>query len=162
MSSVATGYHPISTSINYGEIGQSSEARDLFYKVNDIIGSIKPYNQKWVFDELALLSMEAAEDNWDGQGSKRLDHDTYQAAKRFVQALPLEIPPPEVIVDADGEVNFEWYGKQGQRLTMALRKDGRVAYAGQFSIRSRASGMEEFNDSVPKELVECIKKVYPR
>ena len=162
MSSVAIGYHPISTSINYGGIGQSSEAKDLFKTVNGIIGSIKPIKQKWVFDELKLLSMEAAEDNWDGQGSKCLDHDTYQAAKRFVLALPLDIPAPEVVVDADGEINFEWYGKLGQRLTMALRKDGRIAYAGQFSIRSRTSGMEEFNDSVPKELVDCIKKVYPR
>lgn len=163
MSSLAMNYYPINTSSQHAQRGgNSAEARKLYSEMNDIFISIKPSEQQWVFNELEELSINATRPNWDNLGSAPLDADTYQIAKRFILALPSNLPAPELTVDRDGEVNFDWFGSGGQIFSASLRKDGRIAFAGQISTRNRQSGLEEFNDSVPKRIVESIKTIYSR
>lgn len=163
MSSLAMNYYPISTSSQQTQRGGDSvEAQKLYSKMNDVFISIKPSDQKWMFNELEELSINASFPNWDNLGSAPLDADTYQIAKRFILALPSSLPAPELTVDRDGEVNFDWFGSGGQIFSASLRKDGRIAFAGQISIRNRLSGLEEFNDSVPKRIVENIKTIFSR
>ncbi len=163
MSTLTMNYYPISSSsqqVSGG--GDSAEAKSLFSSLNSILRALKSSDQDWVFNELEELSMEASHQNWDNLGSAPLDSDTYQMAKRFLLALPASLPAPELTADRDGEVNFDWFGPNGQIFSTSLRKDGRIAYAGQFSPRIRSSGVEEFNDAVPKKIVECIKIIHPR
>lgn len=163
MSSLAMNYYPISTSSQQPQWGgNSAEAQKLYSEMNDVFISIKPSEQQWVFNELEELSVNASRPNWDNLGSAPLDADTYQIAKRFILALPSSLPAPELTVDRDGEVNFDWFGPGGQIFSASLRKDGRIAFAGQISSRNRQSGLEEFNDSVPKRIVESIKTIYSR
>ena len=163
MSTLAMDYYPISTSSQQTQWGgNSAEAQKLYSEMNDVFISIKPSEQKWVFNELEELSINASRPNWDNLGSAPLDSDTYQIAKRFILALPSSLPAPELTVDRDGEVNFDWFGSGGQIFSASLRKDGRITFAGQISTRNRQSGLEEFNDSVPKRIVESIKTIYPR
>ena len=163
MSSLAMDYYPISTSSQQTQGGGSSvEAQKLFSEMNKVFSRIKPSEQQWVFNELEELRINACRPNWDSLGSASLDADTYQIAKRFILALPSSLPAPELTVDRDGEVNFDWFASGGQIFSASLRKDGRIAFAGQFSARKRLSGLEEFNDSVPKRIVESIKTIYSR
>jgi hypothetical protein len=156
-------YYPISTSSQQTPSeGSSAEAQKLHAEMNDVFNRIKSSEQQWVFSELAELSINASHHDWDNLGSAPLDADTYQIAKRFILALPSSLPAPELTVDRDGEVNFDWFGSGGQIFSASLRKDGRIAFAGQISIRNRQSGLEEFNDSVPKRIVEGIRTIYPR
>lgn len=158
MSTLTMDYYPISTSSQQTQWGGiSKEAQKLYSQMNEVFTCIKPSEQKWVFNELEELSINASHPNWDNLGSAPLDADTYQIAKRFICALPSSLPAPEVTVDRDGEVNFDWFGSSGQIFSVSLRKDGRIAFAGQFSARKRLSGLEEFNDSVPKRILEGIK-----
>lgn len=163
MSCLAMNYYPISTSsqqILRG--GDSAEAQKLYSKMNEILCDIKPTEQRWLFNELEKLSDIASRQNWDNLGSAPLDDETYQIAKRFILALPSTLPAPELTVDRDGEVTFDWFGSSGQIFSASLRKDGRIAFAGQISTRNRQSGLEEFNDSVPKRIVESVKAIYSR
>jgi hypothetical protein len=164
MSSLAIGeYYPISTAsqkTQYG--GNSAEARKLYKEMNALLIRIKPSEQQWVFNELEELRNIASYPNWDNLGSRQLDADTYEIAKRFILALPSSLPAPELTVDRDGEVNFDWFSSGGQVFSASLRKDGRIAYAGQISTRKRFSGLDEFNDSIPKKIVESIKSIFSR
>jgi hypothetical protein len=163
MSTLAMDYFPISTSSQQTQCGGSSvEAKKLYSKMNDVLVGIKPSDQQWAFNELEELSISASHHNWDNLGSAPLDSETYQIAKRFILMLPASLPAPELTVDRDGEVNFDWFGQGVQMFSASLRKDGRIAFAGQFSTRKRLSGLEEFNDSVPEKIVESIKTIYSR
>lgn len=163
MSSPAIAYYPISTSTQQTQWGgNSAEAQKLFSKMNEVLIRIKPSEQQWVFNELEELRISASHLNWDNLGSSPLDSGTYQIAKRFILALPSSLPAPELTVDRDGEINFDWFGSEGQIFSASLRKDGRIAFAGQISPRKRYSGLEEFNDSIPKRIVESIKSIYSR
>ena len=161
MSSLAMNYYPISTSSQQAEGGGNSvDAKKIYSTLINVFVQIKPSAQQWVFNELEELSQVATCQNWDNLGSVPLDADTYQIAKRFILALPSSIPAPELTVDRDGEVNFDWFGSGEKIFSASLRKDGRIAFAGQFSARKRLSGLEEFNDSVLKEIVESVKAIY--
>lgn len=35
--------------------------------------------------------------------------DSVNRARQFIKALPIAIPFPEIAVDPDGEISFEWY-----------------------------------------------------
>lgn len=163
MSTLSMDYYPINASTQQAEWeGSSVEAKKLFAEIQGIFVDIKPSSQRWVFNELEELSINAAHYNWDSLGSAPLDADTYQVAKKFISALPTSLPAPELTVDRDGEVNFDWFGSGGQIFSASLRKDGRIAFAGQISVRNRQSGVEEFNDSVPKRIVESVKSIFPK
>jgi hypothetical protein len=136
---------------------KNDETNNPNIQINKILLSIKPIEQRWVFNELEELRMIADHSNWDNLGSAPFDDDTYQIARRFLWALPSSLAAPELTVDRDGEINFDWFGLRGQILTVSLRKDGRIAYACRISQRRNYSGTEDFIDSIPKKIVESIK-----
>jgi hypothetical protein len=151
------GYHPTSFLQNLLFDPKNGVIHNTNNQINKILLSIKPIGQRWVFNELEELRMTATHSNWDNLGSAPLDDDTYQLAKRFIWALPSSLSAPELTVDRDGEINFDWFGLRGRMLTVSLRKDGRIAYACRISQRRNYSGTEEFIDSIPKKIVESIK-----
>ena len=155
MSSLALEYYPISTRIS--GTGSSTEAKAVGEKLKRVVRELKSSSQKKVFNELEELSVDASSKNWDGLGSLPLDGATYQVAKRFILALPTVLPMPELTVDRDGEINFDWFGSSGQIFSVSLRHDGRLVYAGQFAPRKSVSGKEEFNDAVPKEVIRWVE-----
>lgn len=163
MSTLAMNYYPISTSTQQTcWNGRGVEAEGIYNKLNEILVDIKPSTQLWVFNELEELRITASHKNWDNLGSAPLDSDTYQIAKRFILALPSSLPAPELTVDRDGEVTFDWFTSKGQIFTASLRKDGQISFAGQISTRKRLSGIEEFNDSVPRQVLEGVETIFSR
>jgi hypothetical protein len=51
--------------------------------------------------------------NWDGADADPITVGTVQAARRFNQLLPRELPPADIAPGADGTIGFEW--RQGPR-----------------------------------------------
>ena len=58
-----------------------------------------------------------------------VDSATLLLAQRFLAALPSELAAPELAVDPDGEISFDWFGRSGRNFSVSLRSDGRVAIA---------------------------------
>lgn len=162
MSQLSAEYYPISTSSTALFTGRSVEAIRLEKQMSEIFADIKPTAHKRLFDELEELSVAAQTEDWDNLGSAPLDHDSYQIAKKFILSLPSTLPPPELTVDRDGEVTFDWQSPRGQMLSASLRKDGRLAFACYISKKSRFSSVEDFNDAVPKSIIEGVKKIFAK
>jgi len=162
MSYLSVEYYPLSTGFSNPTpyAGESEEARKLFLQVNELYIKIKPYEFSKTFRDLAELNQVASEDNWDNMGSKLLDHDTYQVAKRFLLSWPSTLPLPELTVDRDGEVEFYWFGKNGRIFSASLRKDGQITFAYQITKRNKLSGVDDFDDSIPKTVIDGVKKIY--
>lgn len=161
MSTLASSYHPITArALNSGS---SKTARMIELFIVDAIRPLKEASslQRSAFDELEDVRAQATRFNWDNLGSASLDELTYQIAKRFLWAIPSNLPAPEVTVDRDGEANFDWFGKQGKNFSVSLRKDGRLAFAGQFSTTRRVSGTDNFDDTVPQEILFGLKTCGP-
>jgi hypothetical protein len=120
----------------------------------DALGALKrgaAAGGAWVFNDLQSLAQES--------GVSALEDTTFALAQRFLLMLPGNLPSPELALDEDGEVAFDWRGEGERILTLRLRGDGRLTYACRLAPLRRKHGTELFVDAVPKEIVECIQQV---
>lgn len=65
--------------------------------------------------------------------------------------LPSDIPGPEVSVDDDGDILFDWDRGRRQIFTISVSPDGTLKYAGLFG-GNRAYGTERLAEALPEAI----------
>ncbi len=95
---------------------------------------------------------------WDGYGARPVDPFSYIHALSFVSALPTTVPLPEVAVDPDGEIEFEWYRWPRWLLTVSVGRTGSLSYAGLFG-RNKVHGVEQFSEGLPDAIVQNLRRL---
>src|SRR6266540_5638638 len=90
---------------------------------------------------------EALTDNWDGYGARAVRPETRDNAIWFLRSLPSSVPSPDVAVDPDGEVAFEWYASPGRVFSVSVGSGDVVTFAG-LKGRKRIRGTEVLVDGV--------------
>ncbi|WP_155626881.1 hypothetical protein [Burkholderia vietnamiensis] len=96
-------------------------------------------------DELFTLASE----------SDNVSDSTLSKAYRFAIALPSDVEQPELSVDTDGEIAFDWADEQNI-LSISVGGTGRITYAGKFK-DATTSGTLYFSDQVIPELANALK-----
>jgi hypothetical protein len=97
---------------------------------------------------------------WD-ESSLRTDANlrkTAAAAICFALLLPRSLPDPEVSLDPDGEISFDWSGNGGERFSVSVNGARRLAFAGRFSETSKLHGVEQLSKAFPSEIIRGIQK----
>lgn len=94
-----------------------------------------------------------------GEHDSDLDDSTFLTAKRFLLAFPKTLPAPKLSLDNDGEISFDWLGKNRQVLSVSLRSDGRLSIAGRFGVKRSFNETDQFNEEVPERIVDSVKKI---
>jgi hypothetical protein len=108
-----------------------------------------------VIDDLHELRSEARA----GKHESKLDDLTFALALRFLLAFPKALPSPELTLDNDGEVSFDWLGKNHRIFSVSLRSDGRLSFAGRHGPKKRFYGIEEFENEMPERIVTLVKEL---
>lgn len=103
---------------------------------------------------------ECSTDNWDGYGAQPITASTYTEALAFLNALPTNIPIPEVIPEPDGSVGFEWENGPNRIFSASLNGKGTITYAGLIGKGVKAHGTEIFDDAIPQNIIAAIKRIY--
>lgn len=157
----ASNANPLAFPQNMGVSGTAYQLADY---VRDIEENLFARNMTigrhcWETRRSLAEALESlAVDNWDGYGAKAVDTDSCLKAIQFSRLLPMDIPVPEIEIDTDGEVRFEWYRNPRQVLSVAVGGDGGLAYAGLFGA-SRIHGTEYFSDELPNTILDSIRRV---
>lgn len=104
--------------------GASNEARqverghaDAFYAVKATIAGVSA-----ICSELMSLAAERVEG---------VSGSTLAKALEFAATLPSDVELPEVSIDPDGELAFDWV-REGGLLSVSVGETGRVTYAAEF------------------------------
>lgn len=97
-----------------------------------------------------LLRLRALEEN-------ECDHRSLEYGLRFVQMLSSWVPRPEVGVDPDGQVFFEWQRSTRWVFTASVSADGLVYYAGMYD-KSRNHGVEELKHVLPHSIGASLRR----
>lgn len=97
------------------------------------------------------LPGDALEENRDGYGAKPVDPDSFLMAVRLFHSLPRMLPLPDVSVDPDGEVAFEWYVEPRRSFSVSVGADGVLTYAGLFG-SAKVHGTEHLVDELPETI----------
>lgn len=116
------------------------------------------FNVGEVFNELFRVAEDCKSANWDGQGASPVSDESYRAAFKFLEALPLGCVPPSVGVEPDGELTLEWYRSPRRTLSVSFSKNGELHYAALLGA-SKVYGTEPFFGDVPKIIVDLVSRV---
>lgn len=142
--------------------GLSPEARTLrklTITVAEFRGSVAMGEPKRVAQEALNAAYSAAqEDNWDGSGSARIEPTTYAYASQFSQILPPNLPVPDIAVDTDGEILFEWDRGPRQIFSVSVGRDGTLTFAGLHGHR-KIHGTEHLREALPLGIADWIQNV---
>lgn len=106
------------------------------------------------FNEIEEIKREAS------TGKFTLRDASYRLGLAFVDALPSTARAPEVTVDADGELNFDWHGPNGQLLSVCAQSNGKLAYAIRFSASRAMHGYTVMDRAIPKEIMDHINALW--
>ena len=98
---------------------------------------------------------------WDGYDAQPISENAYLEACRFIQLLPSDIVVPEYSADPRGAISFEWYRGPGWVFTLTTKGTGVMVYAGLMGENNRTHGTQKFRESIPKVILQHIRRVYP-
>ena len=83
-----------------------------------------------------------------------------ESANEIQRETP-DIPAPEIGVEPDGEVVFEWYGGKRKVFSISMGSRNELTYAGLYGI-SKTFGVEQFYGNIPDTLLDNVSRVFPR
>lgn len=112
----------------------SAEASALLYKValieQDYERSIALFDKKArLLELLRELVEECSEDDWDGYGSSAANATAVANAESFIRVLPDHLVMPDLSVDPDGDISFDWIPDRTKTFTLSVSGSNRLAYA---------------------------------
>lgn len=134
-----------SASAEGGELLRRIRSALMRHKGGDRAAGVSPS-----LDALNCIAAEAGL----GEQSK-----IFELAEAFLLALPPSIPVPELTIDSDNDILFDWLGSNGEMLTLALSSEGRLTYAARFSPLDKEHGVKVFVDEIPGRISELIERV---
>lgn len=145
-------------------VGVSSTAAALEGEMEDIeqvllltVTHGRRYSQ--TLHSLAEACESSAAENWDGYGACAIDPSSLSKAIWFSKLIPTRAALPEVTIDPDGEVRFEWYRGPRRVFAVTVRGNGELVYAGIFGA-SEIHGTEYLEDQLPPSFLANIDRVY--
>jgi len=151
MSTLAIGspLSPITTGMT--RPSSSPEGASIADTIRKVISNIRldTASRNAAFSELSAID--------DGPDAYSVDYATICLAVDALAALPSDLPTPEIAVDPDGEISFDWIMSGGRNFSLSLRGDGRLSYAGSFRLNHTRYGTDTFEDKIPKEVVEAVR-----
>jgi hypothetical protein len=109
--------------------------------------------------ELSTCHRECSRRGWDGYNAAPVLEVTVNNAIQVVEALPIGFPMPTVGAEPDGHVTLEWYRTPSRVISLSVSPDGVLHFAALLGAKARQHGTEPFLGSVPKSLLDLIRRV---
>lgn len=148
---------------SFGNTGVSEDAQALENQLGDVIRDLfrnetlgEPLRES--FAALDAVTEEASTPNWDGYDASPVSELGYIKAKQFLELLPTSIPMPEIAVDPDGDISFEWYCGTNNLFSVSVSGTEELTYAGIFGI-NKVHGVEYFGDHIPRFILINLQRL---
>ena len=162
MSIAATAPVTAFGTVPWVDRGLSNEAtvlRDLTITLVEFPRSVALGEPKRVAQEaLDAVCIAAQEDDLDRMGSARVEPSTYAYASQFLRILPANIPVPDISVDTDGEILFEWDSGPRHIFSVSVGRDGTLTFAGLFG-HSKIHGTEQLREALPLVIGHSLQRL---
>ena len=110
---------------------------------------------------LRTVAADSAVPDWDGYGAEPVNGASVRHAALLLREVLLIQPTiPQVTIDPDGEVAFEWRRNRHRLFSVSVGPRGELTYAGLFD-GSSVHGVEtRMVDGIPREVRAGIQRVY--
>ena len=116
------------------------------------------YSREACRNQLIEAWRQATTKGWDGYDAEPIHAAAVASAYAFIDAFPSNVPLPEVAVDPDGEISFDWFSAPRRQFSISIGPNNVLSYAGLFGT-DKVAGSERFQGTVPKAFVDYITRV---
>jgi hypothetical protein len=115
-------------------VGEDQKAlANLFHRAKEDQKNVQDWNS-YIELGIAEISAECSVDDWDGQGAAAVLQSTLDISRNVAnllhESIPLGLPPPDVIPEADGEVALSWTRTPDRAFSISVGNHGYLNYAG--------------------------------
>jgi len=146
--------------------GVSDEAKEIRDRVEHVLEDLLQSlslgeSYRDAVSALCEIANRSSVSNWDGYGAIAVSALAVGQAFRFLRTLPSTLRTPDLSVDPDGEISFEWYLEPRSVFSISVGPHGELSYAGLFG-RSDAHGTEYFGDELPKPIMDNLSRLFSR
>lgn len=117
-------------------------------------------NIKNALSQLEKSVNEARENGWKGENSIAISISTMKYSLKFLEALPRDIPTPDVSAEPDGEIEFEWYKSKDRIFSVSVSNDSTISCAGRTSNQRKFYRFNFVSDTLPPTLIKDIRSIY--
>jgi hypothetical protein len=80
-------------------------------------------------------------------------------ALKFIEQLSVSFPKPEISIESDGEIAFDWITKSNGYLSVSIGANGQINYAAIVG-SNKYHGKINFDENIPEEISNIISKMY--
>lgn len=166
MSTIALNVFPagITNSSSGGASGDAETLSEKYARVAlDLLRSAT--GQARIGDSLASLDAmyrDCSVQNWDGEGAMPITLRTLREAEQLCGLLPSWVPVPEFLPEPPGAVALEWYRGKGRSYILSVSGRGYIEYAGLFGAGNELHGRVVFEDALPVEVIEQLRRFLGR
>lgn len=93
-------------------------------------------------------------------GDEEINGPAYGEALDFAARIPTNFPIPEVFVDSDGSISFDWTHSPHHSVVVAFYGVGKIYFAVLQGRTSSLHGTKVVTDELPKEITDSISSTY--
>lgn len=151
----ASKEHFLAPRTNRGVSEEAGILSKLIETLSDSFSKTIVYSKDSFYSTLDEIVREHSEDDWDGYGAKATQLLSCDNARHFIDILPSAFTLPEISVDPDGEISFEWYLAPRKQFSVSFGANGELTYSGLFGSRT-TNGTEILVDEIPKIILSCL------
>ena len=153
--------HPLKL-LEPGSPGNSAESLqlvDLLHRARKDRRTAASAPQSQSLADLGRISATCDTYGWDGYQAKPVSQTALQKAQSILDDLPMWLPAPDVVPEADGEVAIEWDFGPNLIFSISVGESGKLHYAGLFGGGVERHGVEPFDGVVSPEILSYIKSI---
>jgi len=103
---------------------------------------------------------ECSEANWDGYDAAPISLEAYFEASKLLRIIPNSYPMPDILPEPDGGIGLEWYKDRVFSFVISVSGKNIITYVGLFGKNNETYGTENFPDSVPKVVLNSLKRLF--
>jgi hypothetical protein len=153
MSALALSREPIG--LGFSRSGSSPEAREVQKLTSRAFVEIKKRSRVSV----ALNDLDSLQAELISSNDPLVFKAPFDLARRFLFALPTDVAVPELALDPDGEISFDWVADRGRNFSVSLGSSGRVSFAGKLGMEKCIYGVDQFDEVVAREIVDAVRSL---
>lgn len=116
---------------------------------------------KQLIAELDLVYKNADEEGWDGYHAQPADIQSYYKAREFLSLLPPNITSPDISVDSEGDITFEWYITITRHVILSFGSNSFIDYVGIIGKNSQ-KGCESFAQNIPQTISSLFQRAFSK
>lgn len=114
-------------------------------------------NKKIMLDQLEEAFAEAIRDNAYSKDDLVNLYECYKNSKKFIELLKPRFWVPEIYVESDGEIAFDWIASKTKYLSVSINAKGETIFAAIYH-ESRTRGRDVLSDEIPAQLLFQIER----